>query len=204
MMTRSKTMQTTIRAIALLLFLVLAGCATAPQDRTETTTEDADSAAETDTGTGAETDGMGEEEGARRITAEECPPDCPFTRDAIEDSSGLLADRTIYFEFDSSSVQEEFMDTIRRHASYLADYADVDVRLEGHTDERGSREYNVGLGARRAEAVSRLLQAYGASSRQIETISYGEEVPAVEGSNEEAWAKNRRVEIVYPASGGSN
>ncbi len=197
-------MQSTIRAIALLLFLVLAGCATAPEDRTDTTTDEADSGAETDTGTDAETDGVDDEEGARRLTEEECPPDCPFSRDAIDDASGLLADRTIYFEFDSSSVQEEFMDTIRRHAAYLAEYSDVEVRLEGHTDERGSREYNVGLGSRRADSVSRLLQAYGASSGQIETISYGEEVPAVEGSNEEAWAKNRRVEIVYPASGGSN
>lgn len=197
-------MQSTIRAFALLLFLVLAGCATAPQDQAETTTEEADAAADTDTGTDAETDGMEEDEGARTLTAEECPPDCPFSRDAVEDSSGLLADRTIYFEFDSSSVQEKFMDTIRRHAAYLAEYSDVDVRLEGHTDERGSREYNVGLGSRRADAVSRLLQAYGASNGQIETVSYGEEVPAVEGHNEEAWAKNRRVEIVYPASGGSN
>lgn len=197
-------MQSMIRAIALSLFLVLAGCATAPQEPTDTTTDETDAAAETDTGTSAETDGMQDGEGPRRLTAEECPPDCPFSRDAIEDSSGLLADRTIYFEFDSSSVQEKFMDTIRRHAAYLAEYSDVDVRLEGHTDERGSREYNVGLGARRADAVSRLLQAYGASNRQIETISYGEEVPAVEGHNEEAWAKNRRVEIVYPASGGSN
>lgn len=197
-------MQSTIRAIALLLFLVLAGCATAPEDRTDTTTGEADSGADTDTGTDAETDGMDDGEGARTLTAEECPPDCPFSRDAIEDSSSLLADRTIYFEFDSSSVQEKFMDTIRRHAAYLSEYSDVDVRLEGHTDERGSREYNVGLGSRRADAVSRLLQAYGASNGQIETISYGEEVPAVEGQNEEAWAKNRRVEIVYPASGGSN
>lgn len=197
-------MQSTIRAIALLLFLVLAGCATAPQDQTDTTTEEADSGEDTDTGTDAETDGADDEDRARALTAEECPPDCPFSRDAIEDSSGLLADRTVYFEFDSSSVQEKFMDTIRRHAAYLSEYSDVDVRLEGHTDERGSREYNVGLGSRRAEAVSRLLQAYGASSGQIETISYGEEVPAVEGHNEDAWEKNRRVEIVYPASGGSN
>ncbi|MFW5970087.1 MAG: peptidoglycan-associated lipoprotein Pal [Halofilum sp. (in: g-proteobacteria)] len=194
-------MQSTIRAFALLLFLVLAGCATAPEEPSDTTTEEeADSDTETDDeGDDAETD-EDDEEGARTLTAEECPPDCPFSRDAIEDSSSLLAERTIYFEFDSSSVEKKFMDTIRRHAAYLSEYSDVDVRLEGHTDERGSREYNVGLGSRRAEAVSRLLKAYGVSSGQIETISYGEEVPAEEGDNEEAWEKNRRVEIVYPAS----
>ena len=126
----------------------------------------------------------------------------PLERGAVDDPSSQLADRTIYFAFDSSQVQEEYMDIIKRHASYLTQYPDVEVRLEGHTDERGSREYNIGLGARRAESVAQLLQAYGVAQDQIETVSYGEEVPAVEGSNESAWSENRRVEMVYPASGG--
>ena len=200
-------MQRTIRVTALLAFLLLGGCALAPQQDTETATTDeaaADTATDAETGTAAEAEGAEGTEGARTATAAECPPDCTFRRDAIQDASGILSDRTIYFEFDSSNVQKKFMDIIKRHAAYLAQYSDVDVRLEGHTDERGSREYNVGLGARRAEAVSRLLQAYGAARDQIETVSYGEEVPAVEGHNEEAWARNRRVELVYPASGGGN
>lgn len=200
-------MQTTIRLMALVLFLALAGCATTPPQE-ETTTGDGDAATDGAAGTegddGAETAGTEDGDGAQTSTAAECPPDCTFARDAIEDASGLLSDRTIYFEFDSSKVQQRFMKVVKRHAAYLSQYGDVQVRLEGHTDERGSREYNVGLGARRAESVSRLLQAYGAGGDQIETVSYGEEIPAVEGHDEEAWSKNRRVEIVYPARGGDN
>ncbi len=199
-------MQTTIRVMALVMLLALAGCATAPPQG-DTTTDDGGTAAEgtADGGTGgADAEGTGEDAGAQTATAAECPPDCTFQRDAIQDPSGLLSDRTIYFEFDSSKVQQRFMDVIKRHAAYLSQYGDVQVRLEGHTDERGSREYNIGLGSRRAESVSRLLQAYGAGSDQVETVSYGEEVPAVEGHDEEAWSKNRRVELVYPASRDGN
>lgn len=138
-----------------------------------------------------------EDAGAQVITGEQCPPDCPFDRDAIEDSDSLLAERTVYFEFDSSDVDDEYRDMLRRHAEYLTRYDDVEVRLEGHTDERGSREYNLGLGERRADAVRDVLRAYGVSRDQLETVSYGEEVPAVDESNEEAWAENRRVEIRY-------
>jgi len=127
----------------------------------------------------------------------QCPPDCPFERDAIEQEDSLLAERVIYFEFDSSRVQSEYRDVLRRHAEYLTRYDDVEVRLEGHTDERGSREYNIGLGERRAEAVRDVLRAFGVGREQLETVSYGEELPAVDESNEAAWAKNRRVEIRY-------
>jgi len=189
---------------ALVALLALAGCATTPPEQGTTTggaTAEEGAATGGAESEGATGTGMAEGEAASTVTAEECPPDCDFSRDAIDDPGSILSDRTIYFEFDSSQVQQQFMDIIKRHAAYLAKYGDVDVRLEGHTDERGSREYNVGLGSRRAESVSQLLQAYGVSPSQIETVSYGEEVPAVEGHNEEAWAKNRRVELVYPASG---
>lgn len=198
-------MYTMIRLMALAALLALSACATSPTT-TESTTGDGGDTTAAEDGTGGAEDGAGdgEGEGAQTVSAEECPPNCDFRRDALTDSSSLLADRTIYFEFDSSKVQERFMDVIQRHAAYLSQYSDVEVRLEGHTDERGSREYNIGLGERRAQSVARLLQAYGTGSDQIETVSYGEEVPAVEGHNEEAWAKNRRVELVYPARGGSN
>ena len=88
---------------------------------------------------------------------------------------------------------------VAAHAKYLASHQGARVRLEGHTDERGSREYNIGLGERRAQAVRRALLLQGATDAQISTVSYGAERPAVAGHDEAAWAKNRRVEIVYLA-----
>ena len=110
---------------------------------------------------------------------------------------GLLATRVVYFDFDSSEIKGSGTDVVAAHAKFLARHSDQRVRLEGHTDERGSREYNIGLGERRAQAVRRALLLQGASDAQISTVSYGEERPAVPGHDEAAWAKNRRVEIVY-------
>ena len=105
--------------------------------------------------------------------------------------------RLIYFDFDSSEIRPEFVSVIAAHAHALARNASVRVRLEGHTDERGSPEYNIGLGERRAQAVRRALMLQGVADAQVATVSYGEERPAVAGQGEEAWAKNRRVEFVY-------
>src|SRR5262245_32913695 len=110
---------------------------------------------------------------------------------------GLLAKRIVYFDFDSSEIKGEGTDIVAAHAKYLSKNANLKVRLEGHTDERGSREYNIGLGERRAQSVRRALLLQGAAEGQISTVSYGEERPAVAGNDEAAWAKNRRVEIVY-------
>lgn len=112
-------------------------------------------------------------------------------------TSGQLQNRTIYFDFDSSDIKAEYNDVVAAHARYLASNASIRVRLEGNTDERGSREYNIGLGERRAQAVRRALMLQGVSEAQITTVSYGEERPAVTGHAEEAWSRNRRVEIVY-------
>ena len=111
--------------------------------------------------------------------------------------TGLLAKRIIYFDFDSSEIKGEGNDVVAAHAKYLASHTGSRVRLEGNTDDRGSREYNIGLGERRAQSVKRALMLQGASESQIATVSYGAERPAVQGSDEAAWAKNRRVEIVY-------
>lgn len=184
--------------LVFVLLLALGGCATAPQ-----TDEPDEDVAEEDEAERDEERARDEDEGedADTMAAEDCPPTCDFARDAIDDPSGLLAERTIYFEFDSSDVEQEYMEIIERHAAYLSQHPDMAVRLEGHTDERGSREYNIGLGDRRANAVQDLLQAYGTDSDQTRTISYGEEMPAEQGSNEDAWSKNRRVELVYPSAG---
>jgi peptidoglycan-associated lipoprotein len=109
----------------------------------------------------------------------------------------LGSQRIVYFEFDSSDIRPEFVDVIAAHGRYLAGNASIRVRLEGHSDERGTREYNIGLGERRAQAVKRALMLQGVQESQVATVSYGEERPAVSGSDEAAYSKNRRVEIVY-------
>ena len=109
----------------------------------------------------------------------------------------LLAQVTIYFDYDSSEIRADFNDMLRAHAQQLARNANMRVRLEGHADERGSREYNIALGERRAQAVRQVLQLQGASSTQLSTVSYGEERPAELGHDDTSWAKNRRVELVY-------
>jgi peptidoglycan-associated lipoprotein len=111
--------------------------------------------------------------------------------------TGLLAKRVIYFDFDSSEIKGEGTDIVAAHAKYLANNPTARVRLEGHTDDRGSREYNIGLGERRAQSVRRALLLQGASEAQLATVSYGAERPAVAGHDEAAWAKNRRVELFY-------
>jgi peptidoglycan-associated lipoprotein len=112
-------------------------------------------------------------------------------------SAAQLQNKTIYFDFDSSEVKSEYNSVIAAHARYLASNPTIRVRLEGNTDERGSREYNIGLGERRAQSVRRALTLQGVTETQITTVSYGEERPAVTGHTEEAWARNRRVDIVY-------
>ena len=111
--------------------------------------------------------------------------------------AGLLARRVIYFDFDSSEIKGDGTDIVGAHAKYLANNPTARVRLEGHTDDRGSREYNIGLGERRAQSVRRALLLQGATEAQLSTVSYGAERPAVAGHDEAAWSKNRRVEIVY-------
>ncbi len=108
-----------------------------------------------------------------------------------------LYNRIVYFDFDKSDVKNNSRDLITKHSTFLAKNANIKVRLEGHADERGSREYNIGLGERRSQAVRRLMLFQGVTDRQLESISYGEERPAIEGHDEGSWAKNRRVELVY-------
>ena len=106
-------------------------------------------------------------------------------------------DRVIYFDFDAIEIRPEYLDIIAQHGRFLAQNAEGRVRLEGHTDERGTREYNIALGENRARSIARMLQLQGVSSAQIRTVSYGEELPADPGHNNDAWAKNRRVNIIY-------
>ncbi len=104
---------------------------------------------------------------------------------------------TFYFDFDTAEINSESRDVLIAHAAFLASSPRTNVRLVGHADERGTKEYNLALGERRANAVQRFLVVNGASRDQLETVSYGEESPAVSGSTESAWAQNRRVEMIF-------
>ena len=154
--------------------------------------EDASSDAGTESGGGAEAGSIGGRDGASGTALS-----VSYDKNAINDSGSVLAERIIYFDFDSSSVDGDYVELAKHHGKYLALNADASIRLEGHTDERGSREYNVALADRRAQAVKRLLMFQGASSDQITIISYGEEKPAVLGHDDESWRLNRRAELVY-------
>jgi peptidoglycan-associated lipoprotein len=115
------------------------------------------------------------------------------------DTDSCLKQRTVYFDFDQDAVKPEFQAIMACHAKYLRDRPEARITLEGNADERGTREYNLGLGERRGNAVSGALQAAGGSAGQLTVVSYGEERPVDTASTEAAWAKNRRVEIVYTA-----
>jgi len=117
--------------------------------------------------------------------------------DPINDPNSALAQRIVYFDFDSSVITDAALPIIKAHAEYLASHHDRSFTLEGHCDERGTREYNIALGERRADAVRRMLVANGVSDNQIKVVSYGEERPAQLGHNEAAWAANRRAVFVY-------
>ncbi len=117
----------------------------------------------------------------------------------LDNPDSLLSKRVIYFEFDRSVILPEFRDTIAAHSAYARANSTARMVLEGHADERGSREYNLGLGERRGNSVESAMQAGGAGRNQLEVISYGEERPVCTQSTEGCWQRNRRVEIVYTA-----
>lgn len=169
-----------MRSIVILTAVVglLAGC---PKRPAVVPDKAGDNAGESVSGTQSE----GLQEG-ERLTAEQA------AFKSLE-RDGLV----IYFDFDTSEVKSEYRNLIAAHAKFLGDYPTRRLRLEGHADERGSREYNIGLGERRAQAVRRALMLQGAGDNQLTTLSYGEERPVVSGSDESAWSKNRRVELNY-------
>jgi len=117
--------------------------------------------------------------------------------DVLNDPNSPLSNRVVYFEYDSSTVREQDLSTLEAHAAYLGENSNVTIRLVGHTDERGSREYNLALGERRALAIRQTLMLQGASVKQFQVTSFGEERAEVEGHDDAAWQQNRRVELNY-------
>jgi len=171
-------------AFLVLMVVVLAGCAS------KNTREQDELGYGTQAGPVAGAQSSGVEQGSAGSGS-------AFGDGAAAGPRASLLNRTVYFDFDRDSIRAEFREIIAGHGRYLAANPTARVRLEGHADERGSREYNIGLGERRAQAVKQALLLQGAAASQLTTVSYGEERPAVTGSDEESWALNRRVEIVY-------
>ncbi len=148
------------------------------------------------------------EEAARKAAAEQPVvqplPEAPVAARPLGDPASVLADpasllskRSVYYDFDMYNIREEFQPLVEAHAKFLREHRDLRVRVEGNCDERGSREYNLALGQRRADSIKRAMTLLGVPARQIETVSFGAEKPKAIGSNEEAWAENRRSDIIY-------
>ena len=124
--------------------------------------------------------------------------DTSIVGDPTRDPNNILSKRSVFFEYDSNAVKDEYRNVVQAHARYLGDQKSKHIRIEGNCDERGSREYNLALGQRRAEAVKKVMTVLGVQDGRIETTSYGEEKPKAPGHDEGAWAQNRRADIKYP------
>jgi peptidoglycan-associated lipoprotein len=176
---KEETMKSAWRIIlALTVTLALAACQTTPE---------------------AETAPEPEPE-APKVETKPAPDPHDYTDSRnFDNPESLLSKRVVYFDFDKSVVRPEYRGIVSAHAAYLAAHGSARMTLEGHADERGTREYNLGLGERRGNAVSGLMSAQGGRGSQMTTVSYGEERPTCRVSDEECWSLNRRVEIVYTA-----
>ncbi len=179
-----------IMSVAMCAISLLAGCATTEVGK--------DIAEEQEAGATGQQSGIAGAGGT--LDASTTTPlgkDSELKLDALHDPESPLSIRVIYFDFDSKEVSADSLEIVTAHGQFLANNPNQRMRLEGHADERGSREYNLGLGERRAQSVSQLLKLQGVGTDQLEMISYGEELPASFGHDEQSWALNRRVEIVY-------
>jgi len=170
-------------ALSALLMAVLAACSSTPVKETNTVkVEDRNPAAGGGTG-GADSKGIGSAGGS--------------SVGALKDPNNILSKRSVYFDYDEYVVREEFKPLVQAHAKYLTQNNTAKVTVQGNTDERGSREYNLALGQRRADAVKKALVVLGAGDRQVETVSFGAEKPRCAQAEESCWSQNRRSDLVY-------
>ncbi|MDR2244980.1 MAG: peptidoglycan-associated lipoprotein Pal [Burkholderiales bacterium] len=167
----------------------LAACSSTPDDdgapvddRTITTGSGATGGTDTSGATGTDISGAGVDDGRRG---------------ALNDPANILSRRGVFFAFDSYVVEDQYRPLVEAHARYLVGHPAARMVLQGHADERGTHEYNIALGQRRADAVKRMMMLLGAKESQIETVSFGKEKPRNPGHDETAWAENRRTDIVY-------
>lgn len=126
-------------------------------------------------------------------------PNKPVALSPLDDPNGKLVGRSVFFDYDSNVVKPEGQTLVKAHADYMKQFPGARIALEGNTDERGSREYNLALGQRRADAVKQIMTLVGVPGDRIETVSFGEEKPKAAGHDEAAWSQNRRADIVYKA-----
>lgn len=134
---------------------------------------------------------------ADKVAAEAAAAAQAAKADALNDANSVLANRSAFFDFDKSVVKAADKPMVQAHGQYMSGRADRKVVVEGHADERGSTEYNLALGNRRADSVKKMLVVSGAKADQVSTTSFGEEKPRATGHNEAAWSQNRRADIVY-------
>lgn len=171
------------KLVALLApFALVAACSTQPA------TESAGSDAQP--GSGAQAQQPGARAASPRGTA---------SGDAMRDAKGAkVAKRSVYYDFDKSEIKPEQLPTVEANARYLREQQALKVRVEGNADERGSREYNLALGQKRAESVTKTMRLLGVPESRMESVSYGSERPRASGHDEQSWSENRRADIVYP------
>ena len=167
--------------------LLLASCSTTPTDEQQKPAP----AEERQPGTGQ---GTGE---GTRVAPVDLTKQQGTGMSALKDPNNILSKRSIFYDFDKFDVRDEYRGLVEAHAKYLRDNPGAKMLIQGNTDERGSREYNVGLGQRRSDGVKKLLMLLGAKESQIESVSLGEEKPRSEGHDEQAWTQNRRCDILY-------
>jgi peptidoglycan-associated lipoprotein len=172
----------------LALYLVIAAVAAACASKEPVQ----DSGAVTDRSTPVNPPTAGNTSNTNRTT----PPN-PIVRNELTDPNSPLSKRSVFFDYDSNAVKDEYRGLVQAHSRYLADKRDSRIRIEGNCDERGSREYNLALGQRRAESVKKVMTVLGVTESRIETVSYGEEKPVAPGHDESAWSQNRRADIKY-------
>jgi len=178
-------------SLLLMVMVTLSGCPFGPLKKRD--------------GSQAETDPVTEQQGAQsgneltpeEESAEKFDPAAPLDVSSLNDPNSPLSQRVLYFDLDSSQIKDEDRDIIAVHAEFLAAHPDVSVVLEGHADERGSREYNIALGEKRAKSVKQIMTLQGVAENQVQVISFGEERPVALEHNASAWNLNRRVEVLY-------
>jgi peptidoglycan-associated lipoprotein len=181
-------------ALAALVAVFLAGCQTQPSEPTAPI-DDRGAASGTTTTPGASTAGAGA--GGVSGTGAGTGAGAGAGGNPLRDPNSILSKRSVFFDFDSIVVKDEYRPLVEAHARYLAGNRGARATIQGHTDERGSREYNIALGQRRADAIKRMMTLVGAQDGQIETVSFGKEKPRNPGHDEAAWAQNRRGDIVH-------